>query len=190
LSATYPNQSPLNPNICTIIQLFPSTPIGFPFLVAVYTSTMGPTDAELDRDWKPNGRRPQSTIARSFSQELMDIFKIENSLADLDHNVDVRKQQVSSQTTELEALEARIKEMEERLKRSGQPGASTGSPRGQRTPIANTFDQAAQANKDGAQRPLQASRPGTAKQTQQAPAHGGAMPPTPTASEDGGDRDL
>lgn len=31
-----------------------------------------------------------STIARSFSQELMDIFRIENSVADLDEKVDKR----------------------------------------------------------------------------------------------------
>ena len=31
-----------------------------------------------------------STIARSFSQELMDIFKIENSIADLGEQVDKR----------------------------------------------------------------------------------------------------
>lgn len=31
-----------------------------------------------------------STIARSFSAELMDIFRIENSLADLDSQVDKR----------------------------------------------------------------------------------------------------
>jgi hypothetical protein len=30
------------------------------------------------------------TIARSFSAELMDIFRIENSLADLDEKVDKR----------------------------------------------------------------------------------------------------
>ena len=69
------------------------------------------SDEELDRDWKPNGRRPQScvqlllsislrdrlslltwqrTIARSFSLELMDIFRIENSVADLDEQVEKR----------------------------------------------------------------------------------------------------
>ncbi len=31
-----------------------------------------------------------STIARSFSQELMDIFRIENSVADLDEKVEKR----------------------------------------------------------------------------------------------------
>ncbi|KAI2631863.1 hypothetical protein GGR54DRAFT_627469 [Hypoxylon sp. NC1633] len=145
---------------------------------------MNPTDEELDRDWKPNGRRPQSTIARSFSQELMDIFRIENSVADLDEQVDKRKQQVTTGQTELEALEARIKEMEERLKKQ-KPGAAGGlSPRSQRQAISDAFGKVA-AEKDAAQQqqPQSRSRPGTAKQAQQAPAHGGAMPPTPTASE-------
>jgi hypothetical protein len=76
------------------------------------------SDEELDRNWQPNGRRPQSyvplltathdsrhrdnssaanialpstsTIARSFSAELMDIFRIENSVADLDKEVNER----------------------------------------------------------------------------------------------------
>ncbi|KAF3071029.1 hypothetical protein GL218_00383 [Daldinia childiae] len=144
---------------------------------------MNPTDEELDRDWQPNGRRPQSTIARSFSQELMDIFRIENSLADLDEQIDKRKQQVNSGQTELEALEARIKEMEERLKKQNPPGVpGSVSPRSQRQAISDAFGKAASTEKDLAQQ-QQRSRPGTAKQVQQAPAHGGAMPPTPTASE-------
>ncbi|KAI1275733.1 hypothetical protein F5Y07DRAFT_400045 [Xylaria sp. FL0933] len=165
---------------------------------------MDRTDEELDRDWVPNGRRPQSTIARSFSAELMDIFRIENSVADLDEQIDKRrriesktdsslppgrKQQVNSGQTELQALEARIKEMEARLKTS-KVGTSGGSPRAQRQPLANTLSSAAQSTeKELPQRPLQTtSRPGTAKQAQHAPMHGGAMPPTPTASE--GESDL
>ncbi|KAI1173207.1 hypothetical protein F4777DRAFT_590035 [Nemania sp. FL0916] len=150
---------------------------------------MDRTDEELDRDWVPNGRRPQSTIARSFSAELMDIFRIENSVADLDEQIDKRKQQVTTGQTELQALEARIKEMEARLQTS-KVGGVGGSPRAQRQPLANTFKSAAQpAEKDLPQRPLQtSSRPGTAKQSQHAPMHGGAMPPTPTASE--GESDL
>ncbi|KAI1388695.1 uncharacterized protein F4822DRAFT_253465 [Hypoxylon trugodes] len=144
---------------------------------------MNPTDEELDRDWKPNGRRPQSTIARSFSQELMDIFRIENSLADLDEQIDKRKQQVTTGQSELEALEARIKEMEERLKKQ-QPGTGGLSPRAQRQALNDAFEKKASVEKDLAQQQQQQrSRPGTAKQVQQAPAHGGAMPPTPTASE-------
>ncbi|KAK7756420.1 hypothetical protein SLS62_001646 [Diatrype stigma] len=146
---------------------------------------MSPTDEELDRDWQPNGRRPQSTIARSFSQELMDIFKIEDSIADLDEKIDKRKQQVTTQTTELQSLEARIKEMEERLKRgAAAKGASTpageGSQRAQRAALNDAYkQQAAAVAADQEAR----SRPGTAKPTQQAPVRGGAMPPTPTASE-------
>ncbi|KAI0556250.1 hypothetical protein F4679DRAFT_578373 [Xylaria curta] len=143
---------------------------------------MDRTDEELERDWVPNGRRPQSTIARSFSAELMDIFRIENSVADLDEQVDKRKQQVTSGQTELQALEARLKEMEARLQMSK---AGPSSPRAQRQPSATN----ASAEKELPQRPLQtASRPGTAKQAQQAPMRAGAMPPTPTASE--GESDL
>ncbi|KAI0101895.1 hypothetical protein GGR51DRAFT_563107 [Nemania sp. FL0031] len=158
---------------------------------------MDRTDEELDRDWVPNGRRPQSTIARSFSAELMDIFRIDNSVADLDEQIDRRKQQVNTGQTELQALEARLKEMEARLQLSKIDGVG-GSPRAQRQPLANAFDststtttqQQQPTEKELPQRPLQttSSRPGTAKQTQHAPMHGGAMPPTPTASE--GESDL
>ncbi|KAI0399214.1 hypothetical protein F4802DRAFT_611058 [Xylaria palmicola] len=151
---------------------------------------MDRTDEELNRDWVPNGRRPQSTIARSFSAELMDIFRIENSVADLDEQIDKRKQQVNSGQTELEALSARLAEMEARLKNSmtNTPGSH---PQRKRQTLANPQHPAtpSTAQKELPHRPLQtASRPGTAKQAHQAPMHGGAMPPTPTASE--GESDL
>ncbi|CAF3482343.1 unnamed protein product [Fusarium graminearum] len=140
------------------------------------------TDEELDRDWQPNGRRPQSTIARSFSAELMDIFRIENSLTDLDQQVHAKKQTVDKETEELAALEARIREMEDRLRRS------TGGAAQQRSPLPQTQT----ANQAQAQQPssLDApkddskvrSRPGTARASQQAPSSGN-MPPTPGASE-------
>lgn len=100
-----------------------------------------------------------------------------------------RKQQVTSGQTELQALEARLKEMEERLQTS-KSGAPSGSPHAQRRALANPFGSTAQSTEKALpQRPLQASsRPGTAKQAQHAPMHGGAMPPTPTASE--GESDL
>ncbi|KAK5631231.1 hypothetical protein RRF57_006945 [Xylaria bambusicola] len=158
-------------------------------LGSLHRNIMDRTDEELDRDWVPSGRRPQSTIARSFSAELMDIFRIENSVTDLDEQIDKRKQQVTSGQTELQALEAQLKEMEKRLQTS-KSGAFSGSPRGQRQPLANTFGSTTQSTgKELPQRPLQASsRPGTAKQAQHVPMHGGAMPPTPTASE--GESDL
>ncbi|RYC55723.1 hypothetical protein CHU98_g10485 [Xylaria longipes] len=158
---------------------------------------MDRTDEELNRDWVPSGRRPQSA-------ELMDIFRIENSVADLDEQVDKRqrtttkanlglslgrKQQLTTGQTELQALEARLKEMEARLQMS-KTSPLGGSPRAQRQPLAASFDSApSSTEKELPQRPLQtASRPGTAKQAQQAPMRAGAMPPTPTASE--GESDL
>jgi len=152
---------------------------------------MNMTDEELDRDWKPNGRRPQSTIARSFSAELVDIFRIENSVADLDEQVDKRKQIITTQTTELEALEARIREMEQLLKtQAPQPSRRpSGSPRAQRPPVANAFDHAdappPPPAKDepatGSQHKHNGRRPGTARESQQAVP--GALPPTPVGSE-------
>lgn len=147
---------------------------------------MDRTDEELDRDWVPNGRRPQSTIARSFSAELMDIFRIENSVADLDEQINKRKQQVTTGQTELQALEARLREMEQRLQ-SSKPGGLGGMSQSPRQGHTSALGSTAQPNE--AQKTQAASRPGTAKQAQHAPLHGGAMPPTPTASEDGEDRD-
>ncbi|KAL6914439.1 hypothetical protein ACHAPO_005730 [Fusarium lateritium] len=137
------------------------------------------TDEELDRDWQPNGRRPQSTIARSFSAELMDIFRIENSLTDLDQQVHAKKQTVDKETEELAALEARIREMEERLRRSAggaqQPSPQTANQAQSQSQQPSSLD----APKDDSK---VRSRPGTARASQQAPSSGN-MPPTPGASE-------
>ncbi|KAF5581177.1 Spc7 domain-containing protein [Fusarium pseudoanthophilum] len=142
------------------------------------------TDEELDRDWQPSGRRPQSTIARSFSAELMDIFRIENSLTDLDQQVHDKKQTVDKNTEELASLEARIREMEDRLRRS--VGTT------QRSPLPQVQTQDTNQSQTQQQQPssLDAptddskarSRPGTARASQQAPSSGN-MPPTPGASE-------
>ncbi|POS80193.1 hypothetical protein DHEL01_v201420 [Diaporthe helianthi] len=131
----------------------------------------GFSDEALDRDWKPNGRRPQSTIARSFSAELADIFRLENSVADLDAKIDERKQVVQSRASELEALEQRIRDMEARLKRN----AVNPAPQARVPHLQPVTQQQAQDQKHGG------SRPGTARASQQAVP--GALPPTPTASE-------
>ncbi|KAF5718003.1 CENP a CENPA-CAD centromere complex subunit domain-containing protein [Fusarium globosum] len=142
------------------------------------------TDEELDRDWQPSGRRPQSTIARSFSAELMDIFRIENSLTDLDQQVHDKKQTVDKNTEELASLEARIREMEDRLRRS------VGTTQ-QRSPLPqvqtqNTNQSQTQQQPSSLGAPTDdskaRSRPGTARASQQAPSSGN-MPPTPGASE-------
>ncbi|KZL66863.1 hypothetical protein CT0861_08324 [Colletotrichum tofieldiae] len=133
------------------------------------------TDAELDNDWQPNGRRPQSTIARSFSQELADIFRLDDPVGDLDEKLDQRKQNVQSQTSELEALERRIREMEERLKSNGvSKQTSTNQPA--------AAGAAAPALSKEAQEKAR-SRPGTARQNQPHAPSSANMPPTPTASE-------
>lgn len=98
---------------------------------------------------------------------------------------------VKTQESELEALERRIREMEERLKR----GSIIGHPRPALPTDAdanttNRDNQDAQAQppppppKDGsvhAEKPT--SRPGTARQNQPPAPSSANMPPTPTASE-------
>ncbi|EXA39327.1 hypothetical protein FOVG_10915 [Fusarium oxysporum f. sp. pisi HDV247] len=118
----------------------------------------------------------------------MDIFRIENSLTDLDQQVHDKKQTVDKNTEELASLEARIREMEDRLRRS--VGGSTQ----QRSPLPQVQTQTANQSQTQQQQPssLDAptddskarSRPGTARAAQQAPSSGN-MPPTPGASEDG-----
>jgi hypothetical protein len=102
-----------------------------------------------------------------------------------DVNVEVnhRKQEVNTRASELEALERRIREMENRLK-ANKP-TPNGIATAARQPLGSKAEQASaltQAEQDVPQRTTGTSRPGTAKQ-QQAPAHGGDMPPTPTDSE-------
>ncbi|RKF62640.1 hypothetical protein GcC1_145002 [Golovinomyces cichoracearum] len=96
---------------------------------------------KMDLAWKSN-KRPQSTIAQNFSIDLHDLFKIGNSISDLDAAVSAKKRAVSSQTLELKALEARLKLAEERLKKAGINPSSLNKPqtgRPQQTSISNTF---------------------------------------------------
>ncbi|PBP16237.1 hypothetical protein BUE80_DR013049 [Diplocarpon rosae] len=137
------------------------------------------SDDEIDQQWKPSGR-PTSTMAQSFSLALNDLFKIDNSLADLDAAVSEKKKAVSTQTSELEALEARLKETEERLKAaaSGSPpskssGRSSPRPRG---PRGDTF-------KGNPTSLLTAAFQTAAKDGSGFGA--GDRPPTPGPSEDG-----
>ncbi|KAF2745787.1 hypothetical protein M011DRAFT_446335 [Sporormia fimetaria CBS 119925] len=70
-----------------------------------------------DRDWKPKNR-PQSTIAREFMTELDHLFRMNGDIDTLDKTVHQKKQEVSNHTQQLEALEARLRETEERLKQA------------------------------------------------------------------------
>lgn len=61
-----------------------------------------------------------STIARAFSDDLDSLFKIDQpSIADLDAEVFEKKEAVRTHNHELEALEARLRATEERLKNNG-----------------------------------------------------------------------
>lgn len=97
-----------------------------------------------------------------------------------------RKETVNKNADELASLEARIKEMEDRLKRSaggGRPAIPTQaradqpSSSSKATPAAPVDAPPPPPAKDDAR-----SRPGTARAQQQAPSSGN-MPPTPGASE-------
>jgi hypothetical protein len=99
--------------------------------------TMEDPDHEWKQGWKPNNR-PQSTVALNFMTELDSLFKLDGDLDTLDKNVHQKKQAVSTQTQELEALEARLRAAEDRLKQAktdspprrkdGQDKAQTGGP--------------------------------------------------------------
>ncbi|KAL5119017.1 hypothetical protein ACEQ8H_003146 [Pleosporales sp. CAS-2024a] len=72
---------------------------------------------EWNQGWKPSNR-PQSTIAINFMTELDNLFRLDGDLDTLDKTVHEKKQAVSTQTQELEALELRLREAEERLKQA------------------------------------------------------------------------
>ncbi|KFY21815.1 hypothetical protein V493_07085 [Pseudogymnoascus sp. VKM F-4281 (FW-2241)] len=149
------------------------------------------SDEELDKEWKPSARRPQSTMARHFSVTLDDLFKMDNSIADLDAAVDQKKRLVSTHASELKALEEALRATEERLKASSTNPDRAPSPRSRKTINGDTFnnpqDDRALNAPNSAERPKTASRPGTARKPVQSPTTlppmPGARPPTPSASE-------
>ncbi len=102
-----------------------------------------------------------------------------------------RKQQINSQASELEALEARIREMEARLKgtsttnnnnrTSGAPAQSSNSSAPPPPPEKDYPVDQNRARDQQQQHKYGGSRPGTARQAQTAVP--GALPPTPAGSE-------
>lgn len=126
-----------------------------------------------------------------------------------------RKKAVSSQTSELEALEARLRATEERLKKAGLRGAAMApakpsgrsSPR-QRTALGDTFQQSPttsehptsplatehKTSRPNTGRPqTKEGRPGSGWRGEAHPSYNspvpGALPPTPGASEGEGESD-
>ncbi|KAF2256863.1 hypothetical protein BU26DRAFT_513621 [Trematosphaeria pertusa] len=121
------------------------------------TSTPSKFNTEdADHGWKPNNR-PHSTVARNFMSELDDLFRLDGGIDVLDKNVHQKKQAVSHHAQELEALEAKLRETEERLKQ-----AKTSPPRRKdsqrRTPIQSAFPDEDRARLAAAGSPLAARR--------------------------------
>ncbi|KAJ5881478.1 uncharacterized protein N7529_000150 [Penicillium soppii] len=67
-----------------------------------------------DQEWKPK-MRPQSTMAQAFSSALDSAFMLDSDIANLSQTVDQKKQQMMIQNRELEELQNRIREAEQRL---------------------------------------------------------------------------
>ncbi|UKZ88473.1 uncharacterized protein TrAFT101_004231 [Trichoderma asperellum] len=142
------------------------------------------TDEELDRNWQPNGRRPQSTIARNFQLELEDIFNLDEHKAELQESLDTRSYNIGKNNEELASLEERLREMEKRLNAAGITSPATDDKDEQHSPSSTPKPEASSLAAPPADDSKSRSRPGTAQPTQQAPSSGD-MPPTPGASEDG-----
>ncbi|KAL4968521.1 uncharacterized protein BDV14DRAFT_143421 [Aspergillus stella-maris] len=79
-----------------------------------------------DQEWKPKVR-PQSTMAQAFSSALDTAFSLDSDVDHLSQTIDQKKYQMMIQNRELEELQNRIREAEERLKarRSVIVGGST-----------------------------------------------------------------
>ncbi|EQL38147.1 hypothetical protein, variant [Blastomyces dermatitidis ER-3] len=79
--------------------------------------------SDIEEEWKPTGR-PQSTMARSLAAALDNAFMLDSEVDSLTQSVHYKQQMVTIQNRELEALEARIREAEMRLKESSSRSAS------------------------------------------------------------------
>ncbi|KAL2850563.1 hypothetical protein BJY01DRAFT_245404 [Aspergillus pseudoustus] len=75
--------------------------------------------SDADQEWKPTKVRPQSTMAQAFSTALDSAFSLDSDVDHLSQTIDQKKFQMLIQNRELEELQARIREAEERLKARG-----------------------------------------------------------------------
>ncbi|KAJ5729455.1 uncharacterized protein N7483_003963 [Penicillium malachiteum] len=85
--------------------------------------------SDTEQEWKPKGR-PQSTMAQAFSSALDSAFMLDSDVNHLSQTIDQKKQQMIIQSRELEALQQRIREAEERLKRQAVTNGAPQSTRG------------------------------------------------------------
>ncbi|GAQ34662.1 hypothetical protein AtubIFM55763_001581 [Aspergillus tubingensis] len=90
--------------------------------------------SDIDQEWKPKNR-PQSTMAQAFSTALDSAFSLDSDVNHLSQTIDQKRHQMMIQERELEQLQARIREAEERLKARQSlvlDGNNTRSPSAQR----------------------------------------------------------
>ncbi|PYH90778.1 hypothetical protein BO71DRAFT_461546 [Aspergillus ellipticus CBS 707.79] len=71
--------------------------------------------SDTEQEWKPSGR-PQSTMAQAFSSALDSAFSLDSDVNHLSQTIDQKRHQMMIQNRELEQLQAKIREAEERLK--------------------------------------------------------------------------
>lgn len=111
-----------------------------------------------DHGWKPKNR-PQSTVALNFMSELDNLFKLDGDLDTLDKTVHQKKQAVSTQTQELEALEARLRAAEERLSQATGNSPPRRKDSQRRTPIQGVFSDQDKAGLQNPSSPLAQNNP-------------------------------
>ncbi|KAJ5172852.1 hypothetical protein N7492_005445 [Penicillium capsulatum] len=87
--------------------------------------------SDAEQEWKPKAR-PQSTMAQAFSSALDDAFMLDSDVNHLSQTIDQKKQQMMIQSRELEALQQRIREAEDRLKRQSVSYSKAGPPQATR----------------------------------------------------------
>ncbi|KAL1966129.1 hypothetical protein VTN77DRAFT_4877 [Rasamsonia byssochlamydoides] len=90
--------------------------------------------SDTEQDWKPNPRRPQSTIAQAFSLELDSKFMLDNDVDHLTQTIEQKKQMMTIQARELQALQEKIREAEERLREQESRLASPSRSNGRHSP--------------------------------------------------------
>ncbi|KAL8777855.1 MAG: hypothetical protein Q9213_007674 [Squamulea squamosa] len=129
------------------------------------------------------------SISRTFSADINDAFSMDKNLDGLVQSVEQKKQAVSSEIEELVALEAKLKETEEKLKqKQASPAASKVNDGGQQQQIPPpTYDSQAHINPSASH--TATSEEGTGTSASQAPAAStmsywrppmpGALPETP-----------
>ncbi|KAL8802859.1 MAG: hypothetical protein Q9182_003546 [Xanthomendoza sp. 2 TL-2023] len=145
--------------------------------------------SENEQESRPPAARSPSSIARTFSADLNDAFSVDKKLDGLVQSVEQKygapKQAVSSQTQELEALEAKLRETEEKLREkqlsparktvnnTGQPQQASGAQPQSNLAASETYVENGQTGRVAGQ------APSASTMSYWRPPMPGALPETP-----------